>query len=401
MFCDDCGAAIDDDAVFCADCGARVSLAGTTMREISTNPQQSAALVDHVSSGLADASSEQRHERIATRGAKWWETICNIFAAIADSLKRNAAVVNRWFTSQEASRFVSGGFLIAIGLGSWLSGQWDFWLMLFSPVAVGAMFPLLRLKKPTTLTEHWEHRFAERQVRAQGKIGKFTRFFTRPLLRGCLAIWAVTRRLSDPHLRAGVRLTIFLYFFGLMVGLLLVVGYVLVMIVLAIIALIVIAWILGKMLGGDSRPSRTRWTPRFDYSPSPPSLGFSDRPRESHKREGWFGGTYLQHTNGEGERVGESRKREDWLGHAYSEHTDAEGQKTGKSREREDWLGRPYTEHRDAEGKKTGESRKREDWLGHPYEEHKDAEGKKTGESRKREDWLGKEYVEHSYEDEK
>jgi|GEM_PF-3627492 len=381
MYCDECGAVIEGDAVFCSDCGVRLAA------DVPAVTEPPSAHSENSLPELVDtAPCEQRAQRGAKSGPEEREAGDRPITIVFDSLKRAAAGGHRWFAGQQLSRVVSAAVVIGIVLGAWLSGEWQSWLLLLLPIQVGAMFPLVRSQKATAVIESWEHWFTAHHLRAQANTGKFTKCFTRPLLRGSIAIWTISRRVTDSHLRAGVRLATFGYFVGLIVGLLVIVGYALVLIVLFLVALIVLFWILAKALGGEAQPS---------------SGGWISRPRESHTREDWFGQPYVEHTDSEGKKVGESRKREDWFGRPYVEHTDSEGKKVAESHQREDWFGQQYVEHTDSEGKKTGESRQREVWFGEPFVEHTDPEGKKTGESHTRTDWLGGKHAEHSYEEDK
>ena len=131
----------------------------------------------------------------------------------------------------------AGVFLLVVAAG-FLVKDLGGVLLIASPVLVGALFPLLRPDPATQWIASSEAALASRLATEKSKTGKFSRFFTRPLLAGTLWIWRVSEGVSDAHLRAGLRAAAGLAFGGMMLVLVLVVGYVLLMVAVAVAALL-------------------------------------------------------------------------------------------------------------------------------------------------------------------
>jgi hypothetical protein len=122
------------------------------------------------------------------------------------------------------------------------------------PVALGSVLILISSEKLTVRLEQWEQSFENRGQRATEKGTKFAKFFSRPLWAGSKAIWKRTGAISQRHFRAGLRLTLLVYYFGLMIGILLVVGYVASVVVIAIAVIVFMFWLLMKYLTRNDPP---------------------------------------------------------------------------------------------------------------------------------------------------
>jgi hypothetical protein len=145
--------------------------------------------------------------------------------------------------------------VLLIVLAGFVSKQPRNVLIMTSPLLAGAVFPLFRPGRVTEWLENREGELTRRLETARTKKGKFSRFFTQPLLGGSLAIWRGTRLIGDPHLRAGVRVSAGLLFAIVMLAGLLIVGYIVIGIVIAGLMLLLVLWALGKMAGGEKPAS--------------------------------------------------------------------------------------------------------------------------------------------------
>jgi hypothetical protein len=134
----------------------------------------------------------------------------------------------------------------------WYSGDAVAWTFLLAPLIVGALFPLARNSTLTARTEPLGEWLAERRVHTHGATGRFSRFFVRPSFASACAVWNASKDVTDPHLRAGIRLAALLYLVEIGLGVLVIVGYILVLIVLMIVALIITFWVLSHLLSEAS-----------------------------------------------------------------------------------------------------------------------------------------------------
>lgn len=255
-------------------------------------------------------------------------------------------------------------------------------LLALSPIVFGSILALISSESFTARIDRWEHSFEGRGQRAATKDTKFARFFLRPLWAGSGAIWKKTEGVSQRHFRAGLRLALLVYYFGLMLAALAVVGYAAFVVIVVIAVLVFMFWLLMKYLTRNDPPEDEV---HIDYP-----VQMTPQIAESRRVEG-LTGPRTEYYDKQGRKIGEARERDGLLG-KYTEQYRA-GRKTGESRERDGLLGH-YTEHTDREGRTVAESRERDGLLG-PYTEHRDVGGKKIGESREREGLLG-EYTEHS-----
>lgn len=111
--------------------------------------------------------------------------------------------------------------------------------VLSGPLLLASICPLVRSTRLSGWVENQETRLRARLASAEDSDGRFARYFFRPLYRGSLWIWSATRRIPDPHLRAGLRAAAVLYFSGAMACLGILAGYVVLMGVLLVIAAII------------------------------------------------------------------------------------------------------------------------------------------------------------------
>jgi hypothetical protein len=226
----------------------------------------------------------------------------------------------------------------------------------------------LRLPAVSNAIGGIENRLRAGSAKASGRQGKFARFFLRPFYSSCLAIWRWTGRISDVHLRAGVRVTALIFTCAIAIAVLIMAAYIIVSIVVCIIFLAMLAWGLSMWLGNNRSgtvSSVTRYT--------------SD----------WLGRSREEHFDGEGHKVAESKPETNWLGQTKMVTKDTESNVIGESKVQTNWLGDKKTVHTDAEGNVTGESRPDGDWLGKPKTVHTDPDGNVTGESREETDLFG------------
>jgi len=362
MYCDQCGMRVSDDAQFCDRCGARQDAAPPTVRR---QGQTETVLVVQPSAAVTASGPTLK----------------------VDAEPSMVDAVKSFLAAQAPSR-IGGAIILVVSLvWCFVSGTPVEWLFLLAPVLVGGLFPVLRSERLTSPTDGWEARFASRHARATARTGAFSKYFSRPLWRGSALLWGKTTFIGDPHVRAGVRVGLLLYFVGFMVGLLIFVGYVLLVIVIAIIVIAVLLWILTEASSERSGGRTSRTIGDF--------YGIGRRVSQSRSGTTFWGHPKIDHYDEDGRKVGESRPGETWLGEPKTEHYDREGRKVGESRPDETWLGEPKSEHYDREGREVGESRPGETWLGEPKTEHYDREGRKIGESRPGETLWGDPQTDH------
>jgi len=260
-----------------------------------------------------------------------------------------------------------GGAGIIIALLLWFAyrNRYDGGLViLLAPFMIGAVITALRLTLVSAKINSIENWLRRGSTKAAEREGKFARFFQRPFLGSCLAIWRWTKPIPDVHLRAGVRATTLIFVCGIAINFILIALYLVVVVAVIVIGFAILFWILS--LSGQGEPKViTRYT------------------------TDWFGRPKQEHFNETGQKIGESRPDTDWFGQPKIVHEDAEGNVVGESKPDTDWLGNPKTVHTDANGTRLGESVPDTDWLGTPKTVHKDADGNVVGKSREEADIFG------------
>ena len=241
--------------------------------------------------------------------------------------------------------------------------------LLIAPLIVGAAIATLRLPAVSGRVNSIDNWLRAGSASAAARQGKFARFLQQPFFAICLAIWRWTDAITDPHLRAGVRLAAMILFCAIAITLLITAAYILIAIVAALAVLALCLWIFAMWAGSDSSGNRTTIT-RYTTD--------------------WFGRPKQEHFDNSGHKVGESKPDTDWLGRPKMVHTNADGSVVGESKPDTDWLGHPKTVHTDAEGNVVSESKPDTDWIGQPKTVHTDADDNVTGESRGETDILGR-----------
>lgn len=258
------------------------------------------------------------------------------------------------------------------------------WLVLSMPLLLAALLWQLKSRYAVAASDKLRGWVDRREAKARDKSGYFANFVEQPFMWCSRKLFELTSSIADQHLRAGVRLALWGYLFGLALFL----AYAVTMFVLGLALVVGLFYVLGAVLGSEKNESQSSSrSGSAGYSPRP-SYAFADG--ESREREGLLG-AYTEMRDANGNVVAESRQREGLLG-TYTETRDANGNVIAESRERDGLLG-PYTETRDADGNLVAETRQREGILG-PYTETRDASGNVVAESREREGLLGK-YTEH------
>ena len=112
------------------------------------------------------------------------------------------------------------------------------WILLLGPSMIACIWPIARQRSLTAWTERVEGKLRAGLGRAEASGGKIATYFFVPFYRGSLWMWAKTRRVSDGHIRAGLRTGAALYFGVLMCALGLLAAYIFVLAILMILALI-------------------------------------------------------------------------------------------------------------------------------------------------------------------
>jgi hypothetical protein len=219
MQCPSCMGEVFPGDAFCGDCGVRL-------------PRDS-GMGTRVSSIVA----ERPHSAVTRPSVK---------------LVAAGEVAPNWLRPENLMRGGAAMLLVFAVFWIWYSGDAATWSFLLFPLILGALFPLARNSTLSARTEPLGDWLAERRIHTDKVTGRFSRFFLRPGFASACAVWTATRNVSDPHLRAGVRVAALLYLAEIGLGVLVVVGYILVLIVLMIVALIITFWVLSHVLSGAS-----------------------------------------------------------------------------------------------------------------------------------------------------
>jgi len=249
--------------------------------------------------------------------------------------------------------------------------------LLLSPVAIGCLFPLFWwFPRPAEAVEQWGPFLEFRRDRAAFGVGMFASA-RRHTWAGGHAIWRLATPIRAESVRAGVRVALLLYYFGMfaIVGAFL--AYIALALLVAVVILIVILaafllWLHISDSDGDSMPGNIA---------------------ETRYKSGFFGlDPHLEHVDKYGNKIGETRHSDGFLGlDPHLDHTDDAGRKVGETHDSDGFLGLDrHMEHTDDSGRKVGESRHSDGFLGlDPHMEHTDKHGRKIGESRQDDGFLG------------
>ena len=252
--------------------------------------------------------------------------------------------------------------------------------ILLLPITVGCLVPMLRLVGVSVWLNGSKKWLERGTVKAKSSTGKIGRYFAQPFFAVSLWCTRKTEAVSDPHVRAGVRLAAGLFVVGVFTLFAIAAAYIVAVIVAFIIIIIIVGWALS--LSGNSSSSG-------GYSESSSSEGSPARASFSRREKDWLGDPKTVQYDADGKKIGESRAEKDWLGDPKTVQYDTDGKKVSESRAEKDWLGDDKTVQYDTDGRKVSESRAEKDWLGDPKTVHYDKEGEKIGESRAEKDWLG------------
>jgi uncharacterized membrane protein len=261
------------------------------------------------------------------------------------------------------------------------------WIILLTPSIIACVWPLARSVTLTEWIEKRESTLHKWSQRADGHDGRIARYLFVPFLNVSLWVWTKTRRVSDPHLRAGLRATTVLYLGALMVGLGILAAYLFVMAVLMVVALIFVVFALLAAL-------HVFFAERESGSSQQNSLWRGVA--KSRVRKDFFGDRREDLYDDRGRKIGEVRRSSGLFGEKDEVFRD--DVKVGERRRSSTITGEPkWNEYVDDE--KVGESRTRKDFWGDPVEEHFDDQGTKTGESREYNDLFGGRSRKHTGKD--
>ncbi|HET9283006.1 MAG TPA: hypothetical protein VFR24_13690 [Candidatus Angelobacter sp.] len=261
------------------------------------------------------------------------------------------------------------------------------WIILLTPSIIACVWPLARSVTLTEWIEKRESTLNKWLQPAGGHNGRIARYLVVPFLNGSLWVWTKARRVSDPHLRAGLRATAVLYLGAFMVGLGILAAYLFIMAVLLVVVLIFVVFALlaafylffaERESGSSQQNSLWRGVAK------------------SRVRKDFFGNRREDLYDDRGRKIGEVRRSSGLFGEKDEVfHDDV---KVGERRQSSTITGEPkWNEYVD--DKKVGESRTRKDFWGDPVEEHFNNQGTKTGESREYTDMLGDRTRKHTGKD--
>jgi hypothetical protein len=198
----------------------------------------------------------------------------------------------------------------------------------------------------------------------------------RPFYACAAGIWSVSDPIKNPHLRAGARVALSLYFVTLFSFLLFIAAEIIIGLVIAVAMIGLMFWFFAHYdeLRHGELPRRAHPERVIHHD------AHGNKTGESVEVEGVFG-RYTEHFDAHGNKVGESRSETGIFGDKEV-HSDRTGTEIGECREETGILGDSTTIHYDRAADKVGESRPKEDLLGNDVIEHFDKKGNKTGESR-------------------
>lgn len=175
------------------------------------------------------------------------------------------------------ARVAAGTVVLAAISGAILAPARGLVAAFLAPVLLGALFPLGRWTDGTDRVNGLERYLEGCLARAKAGTGKLGRYFLRPLFTGTLGIWKITAPVSDSHVRAGLRVTLTLFFGALMLVALAIVGYLLLMIVIAVAMLVftlkLMLEFLSDTLSGKPSGSSSGSGDEEEHRRQPPILG--------------------------------------------------------------------------------------------------------------------------------
>lgn len=212
------------------------------------------------------------------------------------------------------------------------------WLVLSLPLLLAALVWQLKSRHAVAASDKLGGWVDRREAKAREKSGYFANFVEQPFMWCSRKLFEFTSSIADQFLRAGVRLALWVYLFGLVLFL----AYAVTMFVLGLALVVGLFYLLGAVLGGDKDESQSSSSGSSGYVPRP-SYAFAEG--ESRGRKDFFGDEYAETRDADGKVIAETRNRKDFFGDKYAETRDADGNVVGESRERDGFLG-PYTDHK-------------------------------------------------------
>lgn len=143
------------------------------------------------------------------------------------------------------------------------------WMVLFlAPAIIGAAAATIGLPTLNDWIARRDAAFERMIVWASPREGKFARYFAGPVSRGSLWVWNRTAALENQNIQTGLRLTIALYFWSVMIALLVLAVYVIVGLIVLALVIAAIGWVLSQSNGETSSHTTTYRPPRRSSSPS-------------------------------------------------------------------------------------------------------------------------------------
>ena len=287
------------------------------------------------------------------------------------------------------TRICCGGLIVLDALAFYYSTFVGIFLL---PIAIGALVPLFNVPKWDALIEGIDTHLHARRQAASGKTGKFARLFSQPLWAGSVFVHGTAKSIPLDNVRAAVRLTLLLYYFGIFLSIAGFIAYISIAILIAIAVLLFVLWLGLRIMSGGPL-----WEPNGgrgggggggDDERSHPGISATGKTRQ---KDGFLGmDPHLVHEDEHGNKVWEGRKVGGFLGmDPHVEYRDAEGNVV-EGREAGGFLGLdPHTEYTSG-GQVVGEGRHSDGFLGlDPHTNISDAEGNKIGATRHRDGFLG------------
>ncbi len=116
-----------------------------------------------------------------------------------------------------------------------------FSILLF-PLIIGAVVYFLKVQKAVAWIETLNKWLLNKKTNVAEKTGFVSKWFFRPLLWGLSKIMDSTEQIKDQNLRTAIRISLYLYFSGLLT-------YISLSIVVAIVIVVIVLWILSEVLG--------------------------------------------------------------------------------------------------------------------------------------------------------
>jgi hypothetical protein len=117
--------------------------------------------------------------------------------------------------------------------------------MLLGPVMAGGVVALASQVDWSEQINDCQTSFEQGLAKAEGKTGKYSRFFLTPLYRGSLWLWRATDGIGDAHVKAALRVGGIAYFWSVMIVVLVLAVWLIVGLMIAVFALAIVSWFMG------------------------------------------------------------------------------------------------------------------------------------------------------------